>query len=375
MRFWLLLNDEPAGPFTGEALEEVPGFSRASLVYPERRLDPRDERWMRAGDVPQLAPALSALERKAFAGRYLVPEPTVRDLPLLGAILKQLERFEEELVELRGNLIARHQELTALRGDSESTQTQTDSLEIEFRKAEAEIAGRIEKLEPLQADILRLREAGMETAQAARQAQERVLQEVENVRKRLESLEGDVDRDAQNEMMRAYTASLQERLELTVKGLDAESKKSAALGKEVTALRERAERETAARGFFAGGPKFRKPEALLTLLLSILLGAVGFLFYERLRTPSTEPPVETPPVVSEPTPDPAPAPEPKPKIETPRPARARKSLKKRAEQKVRERKVRETILLRVTGGVPSSKRVVVPERKIAPLAAPEPSKN
>jgi hypothetical protein len=383
MRYWLLLDDEPAGPYATEDLGDIPGFSRGALVYPEKRLDPRDERWLRAGDVPQLAVALARSERRAFAGRYIVPEPTVRDLPVLGAILRQIERFEEDLLSLRANLTARHQELASLRGDAESAQTQLDALAEELRAGAAALEARVRKLEPLEADVHRLREASLEAAQASMRVEERLSHRVDELLKRLESLENDIDHEAQAEMMRAYTASLQERIEGLDRNLAKEHGDVEALRKILKALESRLANERAARGFLAGGGLFSKPEKLVLAGFLLLLALIGGLFYlvlKRAPAPSAAPsPAPDPePVVERET---VPSPEPvilKPKEQKPR--RRRRSSNKRAAEKTaaqaaREKKIRETILFRVTGGVPSSKRVVAPERKAEPLPAPEEAKN
>ena len=368
MRYWLLQNDEPVGPFTADDLDQSPGFSRASLVYPEKRLDPSDERWLRAGDVPQLAVALAEIERRAFAGRYIVPEPTVRDLPVLGSIMKQLERFEEELVGFRGSLLARHQELVELREDSDTGahRQQVSNEEIQ------ELEKRLEKIEPLEADILRLREAGLEAAQSARGVEERMAREIAEMNKRLISIEGDMDAEAQQDMLRMYTASLQERIEELGTGLKRESDAGSLVRKELSGFRSSHTKERSERGFLAGGKQFGKPEALVFFLIAALAGAIGYLFY--IGRKPVPPPV--PVVVVEPPPPP-PKPvvlKPKPKVK-PRVRRKRLSSNQRAAQKAREKKVRDTILFRVTGGVPSSKRSAIAERKPKPRTAPEPPKN
>ncbi|PCI36411.1 MAG: hypothetical protein COB53_09715 [Elusimicrobia bacterium] len=378
MRYWLLESDEPAGPYAPDDLDQIPGFSRSSLVYPEKRLDAKDERWLLAGDVPQLAVTLAAVERRAFAGRYIVPEPTVRDLPVLGAILKQLDRFEEDLIELRGNLIARHQELVELRGDSDSSSHRIEDAQSELKELEA----RLKKMEPLEADILHLREASMETAETARQVEKKFNRNVEDVRKRFEALENTVDADAQAdaqaEMMRIYTASLQERLDKLGEELEGERKASTVLRGELVKIRSAHKEERSARGFLAGGSLFLVPERVVFFLILALLLAVGYLFF-KLRTPVVVP---APVVEPEPKPEPPPPPKPKPVILKPKPKkvksrvrRKRKSSKKRATQKQREEQVRSTILLRVTGGVPSSKRSAIAERRAKPRPAPEQPKN
>ena len=115
----------------------MPSFGPATLAHPDERFDPAAERWTPAREIPQLALVLAAKERAAHEGRFLAPEPTVRDLPVLGAILEQAEKFEEALLSLRAQLGTSEDRIDAGVADGRAREAKTDQLRAELAALDA----------------------------------------------------------------------------------------------------------------------------------------------------------------------------------------------------------------------------------------------
>ncbi|MBI3300332.1 MAG: hypothetical protein HYZ75_19365 [Elusimicrobia bacterium] len=141
MKYWLFEDEALHGPFSPGELKERPRFARGTLVHPEERFDPAEERWIQAGDIPQLALVLAAKERQASEGRFIAPEPTVRDLPVLGAILEGSEKLEEALVSLRAQFRAVEDAMDGLRADSRAREGKTDAFSAAVAALEARFTG------------------------------------------------------------------------------------------------------------------------------------------------------------------------------------------------------------------------------------------
>ena len=137
MNYWLFEDERIQGPFSTEQLRDMPSFGPATLAHPDERFDPAAERWTPAREIPQLALVLAAKERAAHEGRFLAPEPTVRDLPVLGAILEQAEKFEEALLSLRAQLGTSEDRIDAGVADGRAREAKTDQLRAELAALDA----------------------------------------------------------------------------------------------------------------------------------------------------------------------------------------------------------------------------------------------
>lgn len=165
MKYWLFENENISGPFSPEQLRDMPSFGPGTLAHPDERFDPAAERWTAAGDIPQLALVLAAKERAIHEGRFIAPEPTVRDLPVLGAILEQSEKFEETLLSLRAQLGVAEDGLDEGRADGRAREAKTDALRGELAALEGrfqEFSARAEALQRSAAELAKERAAILE---------------------------------------------------------------------------------------------------------------------------------------------------------------------------------------------------------------------
>ncbi len=327
MRYWLFEEDRLEGPLSTEELKARPKFDRRTLVHPEERLDPASERWKPAGDVPQLALLLAAKEGALHAGSFLPPEPTVRDLPVLGALLEQVERLEGVLVGMRSELKGHDDELSALRADGKVKDERAAALEA----ALAALTARLEALEPLPGRFAALGES-FKASEAERSA----------LTARLAALSAELE--AEREKAKAVQAEIPARF--------------AALAEEESALRRaldeaRLEGETLARGLAEAKSELDRTRGELQALGSreegrwkwgdlrlspqrlawaavciglLALGALAAAFLYK-KTPPPAPAAKAPVVPAEPVPIAQPAPPPPAAVEppaAPRPAPVKK---------------------------------------------------
>ena len=377
MRYWLFEDDRLEGPFTPEELEARPRFGGKTLVHPEEKQLLVPERWVPAYDVPQLAPVLAAKERAAHGRSFMPPDPAVRDLPVLGALLEQTERLERVLVGMRRELEDHGEELEALRQDGRAKDERARQLEEALGAQRA----RLDLLEPLKDELSRLA-----AAFAASEADRSALQD------RLSKLVADLE--GESARTRALAAEMPERWQAAAEEASAlrralEDEKAArldvedSLSKQLSqaeaartaleaelARRREADAEAQAGLWRLGRLRFTPRGLLAAALLGVILAAAALALILRR-------PLPPPPPAPLPAPVPAPAPEP-PKPEPPAPApKPRPKPRHKAETKEeKERRIKATILLRATGGVPSSNKKAAADgiEKLSDAGAPPPAK-
>ncbi|MDE2290631.1 MAG: hypothetical protein KGL53_01005, partial [Elusimicrobia bacterium] len=370
MRYFVYSDERLEGPFTAEELRSRDGFGRATLVCPEEGLDETRARWRAAEEVPQLALALDERERARFSKSFLPPQPMVRDLPVLGSILDQVERIEGVVVGMRAELAQHEAEQQALTDAARAAVGRDDEIKEAARRLEARVAA----LEPLVEETEKLRSAlkSAEQARAALASNLAALSSSLDVQSaKTAALEADMPprleearRGAESlreelESARAETAGLKERLERADGSL-------AALGDELSALRGRED------GRWRLGKYRLSPQGLLAAAAAALVLALSGLLVALLRKPPAPAPVlKPPPVVEVPPPPPPPAPKPKPRPK-PRPKPHAKPKPTPAQAAVQAR-IRQTILLRATGGVISDKENVEAMNLVKAFTAPAPS--
>lgn len=373
MRYWLFEDDSLEGPYTPEELAARPHFSGKTLVHPEERQLLVGERWVPAYDVPQLAPVLAAKDRAAHGKSFLPPDPAVRDLPVLGALLEQTERLERVLVSMRREIEDHEAELAALREDGKAKDARAKELEDALGAQRT----RLDSFEPLKEDLARL-SASFAASEADRSA----------LQGRLEKLVADLEaesaraRTLAEEMPRRWEAAAEEASALR-RAL--EDEKAARLEVEDSLARQLAQTEAARAALEAelarrrdadaaeqaalwrlGSRRFT-PKGLLTgAVLAALLAIAALVLALRQRPAPPPAPVpapvqapEPPKPAAEPLPQPAPKPRPKP----------RHKAETKAEK---EQRIKATILLRATGGVPSSNKKAASEgiEKLSDTGAP-----
>jgi hypothetical protein len=125
MKYWMFQNNQVVGPYDREELSEQGGFSAESLVCPEGRKGTQMGDWQRAGVVAELAevllrkakvPAGAAGSGSIDPGASLIPpEPTLRDLAVLGTLQEKVSLLENSLSQLHDELRQRDEEITGLK--------------------------------------------------------------------------------------------------------------------------------------------------------------------------------------------------------------------------------------------------------------------
>ena len=124
MKYWMFQHNQVVGPYDREELSEQGGFSAESLVCPEGRKGTQMGDWQRAGVVAELAEVLLRKARVP-AGSYssfiepgaslIPPEPTLRDLAVLGTLQEKVSLLENSLTQLQDELRQREEEITGLK--------------------------------------------------------------------------------------------------------------------------------------------------------------------------------------------------------------------------------------------------------------------
>ena len=146
MKYWVFQNNQVVGPFDREAIGEVAGFSSDSLVCPEGRKGTQMGDWTRAGVVPELAEALLAATRIPAMARggiergsssLLPPEPTLRDLAVLGSLQERVGALETLANRLQDELRSRDTEISRLK--IELDQKARSASELQTRFADLEV--------------------------------------------------------------------------------------------------------------------------------------------------------------------------------------------------------------------------------------------
>lgn len=154
MKYWIFQNNQVLGPYSTEDLSRLSSFNAESLVCPEGRKGTSMGDWQRAGMVPDLSVSLiQATSRQgvktpvaSLAG--LPPEPTLKDLAVLGSLQEKMAMLEDVVLQLQEGLRVKDAELASLQSELagksiESTEIRKDAeslhRETEMRRREAEV--------------------------------------------------------------------------------------------------------------------------------------------------------------------------------------------------------------------------------------------
>jgi hypothetical protein len=152
MKYWMFQNNQVVGPHDREELGNMPTFSPESLVCPEGRRGTQMGDWQRAGVVAELAETLlkkSKVPAGAGGGpvageSLLPPEPTLRDLAVLGTLQEKVELLENALNQVQEELRLRDDEIGGLKTDldvkgQESENLRSKLVDLETKMAETDV--------------------------------------------------------------------------------------------------------------------------------------------------------------------------------------------------------------------------------------------
>ncbi|MBI4347619.1 MAG: hypothetical protein HY553_12245 [Elusimicrobia bacterium] len=146
MKYWVFQNNQVIGPFDREAISQVAGFSAETLVCPEGRKGTQMGDWQRAGVVPEMAESLLAATRTPVltraggergAGSMLPPEPTLRDLAVLGSLQERVAQLETSSQKMHDELRAKDTEISRLK--VELDQKSRGAAEMQTKLADLEV--------------------------------------------------------------------------------------------------------------------------------------------------------------------------------------------------------------------------------------------
>ena len=154
MKYWIFQNNQVLGPYSPEDMSRLPSFTAESLVCPEGRKGTSMGDWQRAGMVPDLSVALIKAAQAhnvrtpvaSLAG--LPPEPTLKDLAVLGSLQEKMAMLEDVVLQLQEGLRVKDAELANLHVElagktQESSEIKKDAEELhretEMRRREAEV--------------------------------------------------------------------------------------------------------------------------------------------------------------------------------------------------------------------------------------------
>ncbi|MFH1725945.1 MAG: hypothetical protein ABII00_15155 [Elusimicrobiota bacterium] len=147
MKYWLFQNNQVIGPYDREQLAKSPGFSAESLVCSEGCKGTQMGDWQRAGVVAELADTLLKMSRvPAGAGggepgaSLLPPEPTLRDLAVLGTLQEKVSLLENSLSQLQEDMQARDEEVVSLKVDLDQKGVEASALQTKVGDLEAKVA-------------------------------------------------------------------------------------------------------------------------------------------------------------------------------------------------------------------------------------------
>jgi hypothetical protein len=157
MKYWIFQSNQVLGPFEPDDLSKHSAFGAESLVCPEGRKGTTMGDWQRAGMVPDLSIALvRAASSRSTQGSVatlagLPPEPTLKDLAVLGSLQEKMGMLEDVVLQLQEGLRLKDAELASLHQELAGKDRQSSAmkaameaeaaelkLETETRKREAE---------------------------------------------------------------------------------------------------------------------------------------------------------------------------------------------------------------------------------------------
>ncbi|MBI3547972.1 MAG: hypothetical protein HY078_02860 [Elusimicrobia bacterium] len=179
MKYWLFQQNQVLGPYDGEEISQVKGFSAESLVCPEGRKGTEMGDWQRAGIVSELAECLlRSAGRVATATRptesLLPPEPTLRDLAVLGSLQEKTTQLENTLNQLQEDIHTRDTELSRLKVELATKERSLHELQTKL----AEVEGKVITLSGLKDDLGRDEKQIQELSQSLSDAKQELRRDI-----------------------------------------------------------------------------------------------------------------------------------------------------------------------------------------------------
>ena len=123
MKYWIFQSNQVLGPYEPDDLSRHSAFGAESLVCPEGRRGTSMGDWQRAGMVPDLSVALvrasqsNAQHSSVATLAGLPPEPTLKDLAVLGSLQEKMAMMEDVVAQLQEGLRVKDLELKSLHQD------------------------------------------------------------------------------------------------------------------------------------------------------------------------------------------------------------------------------------------------------------------
>lgn len=206
MKYWVFQNNQVIGPYEPDDLGRLVAFTPESLVCPEGRKGTSMGDWQRAGMVPDLSVALvkSSQRQPARGGLAtlagLPPEPTLKDLAVLGSIQEKVATLEDVAAQLQESLRVKEAELNAVHGALADKDREAAAFREEAERQRQESEQLKEKLAALErrlSGVNNLSQTLDKAVESERQVQDEVQKhgetlaalgrELEELRRRLEN--------------------------------------------------------------------------------------------------------------------------------------------------------------------------------------------
>ena len=174
MKYWIFQSNQVLGPYEPDDLSRHSAFGAESLVCPEGRRGTSMGDWQRAGMVPDLSVALVRAVKSqgpqssvaTLAG--LPPEPTLKDLAVLGSLQEKMAMMEDVVAQLQEGLRVKDFELKSLQqeiaGKERQSSVAKSAMEHEAADLKLKAEERRREAEDLQAQTneFRLKMAELE---------------------------------------------------------------------------------------------------------------------------------------------------------------------------------------------------------------------
>jgi len=152
-KYWLSREDRITGPFDPDELMRLPGISMNSVVCPEDLLGTADERWARAGNVPELAETVPPVAPADASGTPAPspssdeipgpwpPDPSRRDVDPLETAAERIDVLDKRLGDTQRRLDARREAYKKLKEELEERLHTTNELETQMKEMAARMGG------------------------------------------------------------------------------------------------------------------------------------------------------------------------------------------------------------------------------------------
>lgn len=205
MKYWVFQNNQVIGPYDPEDLSRLVAFTPESLVCSEGRKGTSMGDWQRAGMVPDLSVALvkSGQRHPARGGLAMLsglpPEPTLKDLAVLGSLQEKVAMLEDVAAQLQESLRQKEAELSSVHGALSDKDREAREMRAEAEKSKQaadELKRQLAGLEERLSGVAGLSETLDKAVEAEKQVQGDVLKQGETIAalsRELESLRQRLD--------------------------------------------------------------------------------------------------------------------------------------------------------------------------------------